>query len=67
MMSAGVPVGTTMPCQAAASKPGMPDSASVGSSGIRAERLLPVTAKPRKRLSRAYGSTVFMVSIMNCV
>ena len=56
-----------MPCQAAASKPGMPDSARVGSSGISAERLLPVTAKPRKRLSRAYGSTVFMVSIMNCV
>jgi hypothetical protein len=47
-----VPVGTTMPCQAAASKPGMPDSAKVGRSGNRVERLMLVTARPRRRLSR---------------
>jgi hypothetical protein len=43
----GVPFGTKMPSQPVASKPGKPDSATVGTSGSAALRFGEVTARPR--------------------
>ena len=45
--SGGVPLGTRMPSQPLASKPGKPDSATVGTSGNAGLRVADVTARPR--------------------
>ena len=45
--AAGVPAGAIRPNQEIASKPGRPDSATVGRSGRTGERLSEVTASPR--------------------
>src|SRR5262245_41139840 len=47
-MAGGVFAGARMPCQATASKPGKPLSATVGTSGATAERLRLVTASARR-------------------
>ena len=49
MRSLAVPVGTRMPHQLSSAKPGTPDSATVGYSGISGVRLAPVTAIARRR------------------
>ena len=55
MIGAGVPAGAISPNQEIASKPGNPDSATVGRSGMTGERLSEVTASPRSRPSFTTG------------
>ena len=65
MMAGGVPVGTSTPFHAGASKPGKPDSATVGKSGSDLLRLSVVTAIPRMRpaciCGTAEGPTVNII------
>ena len=55
MIGAGVPAGAISPNQEIASKPGRPDSASVGRSGMIGVRLSEVTASPRNWPWRTTG------------
>src|SRR6185369_13479363 len=56
--SLGMPFGPTMPNQAVVSKPGNPDSAMVGTSGIAGDRLAVVTASARTRPDFTCGTAV---------
>ena len=48
MMSFGVPAGASTPCMVSDSWPSTPASAMVGTSGSAGERLVEVTASPRR-------------------
>ena len=54
-ISGGVPAGANTPCHEPTSKPGNPDSASVGTSGAIDERLAVVTASARSLPALASG------------
>ena len=54
-IGAGVPAGASSPNHDIASKPGKPDSAMVGSSGMLGERMSDVTARARKVPARTIG------------
>src|ERR1044072_5627243 len=64
-MSPGVCAGATMPYQRNASKPGMPDSATVGISGASDERLAVDTARPFSVPARTCGRPVIIESIIS--
>ncbi len=57
-MAGGVLAGARMPCQAMASKPGYPLSATVGTSGATGERCVLVTASARSVPAWICGSTL---------
>ncbi|MNY60157.1 hypothetical protein D3C86_1966710 [compost metagenome] len=67
MISGGVPVGTMMPCQAPASKPRKPDSASVGTSGNSDMRSAVVTASRFMCRLLIKGMTELMVSVRKSI
>ena len=56
-ISAGVPVGAIIPNQVLVSKPGMPDSAMVGSEGAAALRFALLMASACSLPELTYGST----------
>ena len=56
-ISGGVPAGATIICQAADSKPAMPASCMVGTSGVAGERFAVDTASARSLPSRICGTT----------
>ena len=53
MTCRGTFAGASTPCQIVVSKPGKPASPSVGTSGNKCERFVPVTASNRARPSLA--------------
>jgi hypothetical protein len=57
-----VPAGAKRPIQLITSKPGNPASATVGSSGAAADRVLPITASARSLPAFTCGSTVGIVA-----
>jgi hypothetical protein len=57
-MAAGVPTGASNPFQPSTSKPGRPDSATVGTSGSSGIRSRPVTALARNLPARIWGNTL---------
>src|SRR6266436_1232511 len=61
-MSAGRRAGPTTPIHAVVSKPGKPDSARVGTSGMRAMRFALVTASTFTFPARACGRVVLTTS-----
>jgi len=65
-MAVGVPAGATMPNQPATSKPGRPDSATLGMSGRTEERCFVVTASTLTRPDRIGVSAVDSESNMIC-
>src|SRR6266404_2195842 len=64
MMGLGVAAGASTPYQTITSKPGRPDSATVGRSGISEERLKLVTASGLNRPALIMGSTAGMFAII---
>ena len=60
--SRGVPAGANIAIHAAASKPGTPDSATVGMSGAPVLRLMRDTASARSLPLRTCGSAPTVVS-----
>src|ERR1043166_8621174 len=64
-ISGGVLAGASPPCQSGTTKPGRPDSATVGISGTAAERLAELTASARKRPLVANGNDDGMLANEN--
>src|SRR5438105_12386471 len=65
MMWRGVPAGARRPNQVSTSKPGSPDSATVGNSAALATRCALVTATPRSLPLRACGNATGRFANMN--
>ena len=66
MTGSGVFAGAARPSQVMPSKPGTPDSATVGMSGASVERWLVVMARPFNCPARIIGSDQMMLSKMYC-
>ena len=62
MALSGVLAGATRASQVMPSKPGSPDSATVGMSGASCERSREVMASPRSWPERTIGSVQMMLS-----
>src|SRR6267378_6865514 len=67
MIGAGVSLGAKAAYHCEDSKPGRPDSATVGTSGIAGERRLPVTAIERRRDALTCAISVGMPVITSWV
>src|SRR5436190_23717553 len=65
-MAGGVPVGASTPNHDEASKPGIPDSATVGTLGSAAARVNEVTASARSLPALMCGSAEGRLSNINC-
>ena len=63
-MGWGVPAGMTTACQVVTLKPGTPDSATVGTSGMSDTRWSPLTASARRAPSLMKGAVVERLSTM---
>ena len=66
-MAGDVFAGARMPCQAPTSKPGMPLSFNVGTSGNTGDLSIVDTAMGRIRFSFTNGSPTVRGSMLNCI